>query len=62
MKGFAANLTASRLEETLAFYMTPEAGSRDEADDSREERVAASTKTTDHTAERTAASAALAEN
>ena len=62
MKGFAANLTASRLEEMLAFYMTPETGSRDEADDRREERAAASTKTTDHTAERAAASAALAEN
>lgn len=62
MKGFAANLTASRLEEMLAFYMTPETGSRDEADDRREENGAVSTKTTDHTAERAAPLAALTEN
>ena len=61
MKGFAASLTASRLEEMLAFYMTPAAGSPDEADD-REESGTVSTKTADHTAERTASLAALTEN
>ncbi|MDR6667296.1 hypothetical protein [Rhizobium sp. 1399] len=61
MKGFATSLTASRLEEMLAFYMTPAAGSPDEADD-REESGTVSTKTADHTAERTASLAALTEN
>jgi hypothetical protein len=62
MKGFAASLTSSRLEEMLAFYMTPEAGSRDEADDSREESGAVSIKTADHAGERTASLAALSES
>lgn len=62
MKGFAASLTASRLEEMLAFYMTPTAGSPDEADDGGEESGAVSTKTADHTAEHMAPLAALTEN
>jgi hypothetical protein len=62
MKGFATSLTASRLEEMLAFYMTPTAGSPNEADDGGEESGAVSTKTADHTAERMAPLAALTEN
>ena len=62
MKGFATSLTASRLEETLAFYMTPEAGSRNETDDNSEKSGAVSAKTADHIAERTAPLAALTEN
>ena len=62
MKGFATNLTASGLEEMLAFYMTPEAGSPDEADDGGQESGAVSTKTADHAAERMASLAALTEN
>lgn len=62
MKGFAANLTASRLEEMLAFYMTPEEGSHDEADDIKREHSAAPVKPADHTTERGAPLAALTEN
>ena len=62
MKGFATSLTTSRLEEMLAFYMTPTAGSPNEADDGGEESGAVSTKTADHTAERMAPLAALTEN
>lgn len=62
MKGFATSLTASRLEEMLAFYMTPAAGSPDEADDGGEESGAVPTKTSDHTAERMTSLAALMEN
>ncbi|NNG72607.1 hypothetical protein HLI18_22615 [Rhizobium laguerreae] len=46
MKSFAATLTAARLEEVLAFYMTPEA-QRDGSDDavkSAEERDAYETR------------------
>lgn len=62
MKGFAANLTASRLEEMLAFYMTPEAGTHDEADDIKGEHGVPPVKMADHTAERAAPLAALTEN
>lgn len=62
MKGFATSLTASRLEEMLAFYMTPAAGSPEEADDGGEESGAVPTKTADHTAERMTSLAALMEN
>ncbi len=62
MKGFAANLTASRLEEMLSLYMTPESGSHHEADDIRRERSASSARTAEHTAERAARTRALTEN
>ena len=62
MKGFAASLTASRLEEMLAFYMVPKEGNCGKADDSREQSRAVSAKTTDHTAERTTPHTALMEN
>ena len=62
MKGFAANLTASRLEEMLAFYMAPEAGSRDEADGNSRESSASSAKPADHGTERAAALPVLTEN
>lgn len=62
MKGFTASLTASRLEETLVFYMTPEAGSRNEVDDNSEKSGPVSTKTADHIAERTTPLTALTEN
>jgi len=62
MKGFATSLTASRLEEMLAFYMTPAADSPDEADDGREESRAVSARTADQTAERMTSLAALTEN
>ncbi|QWW67079.1 hypothetical protein [Rhizobium sp. WYJ-E13] len=62
MKGLTTSLTASRLEETLAFYMTPEAGSRNEADDKSEKSGAVSTKTADHIAKRTTHLTALTEN
>ncbi|MBW9056575.1 hypothetical protein [Rhizobium mesosinicum] len=62
MKGFATSLTASRLEEVLAFYMTPEEVSYDEADDSREESGAVPAKRADHVAEHTAPLATLAED
>jgi hypothetical protein len=61
MKGFAANLTASRLEEMLAFYMAPEAGSREEADE-RRENSGSSAKKADYIAERSAPLPALTEN
>ena len=61
MKGFAANLTASRLEEMLAFYMAPEAGSREEADE-RRENSGSSAKNADYIAERSAPHPALTEN
>jgi len=60
MKGFAANLTASRLEEMLAFYMA-EAGSREEADE-RRENSGSSAKKADYIAERSAPLPALTEN
>jgi hypothetical protein len=63
MKGFAANLTASRLEEMLSFYMAPESCSHDEADDSHRERGTAPAKAAaDHATERTTPLAALTEN
>jgi hypothetical protein len=62
MKGFATSLTASRLEEMLAFYITPEDVSCDEAYDSREKSGAVSTKKADHVAECTAPLSALTEN
>lgn len=62
MKGFTTSLTASRLEETLAFYMTPQAGSHNEADDNSEKSGAVSTKTADHIAKRTTPLAALTES
>ena len=62
MKGFATSLTASRLEEMLAFYIVPNAGSRDEADDSRGEGGAVSAKTADRTPERMTPHKVLAEH
>lgn len=62
MKGFAANLTASRLEEMLAFYMTPEASSRNETDRVERENGAPPAKVADHAVERGMPLAVLAEN
>ncbi|MBB3595602.1 hypothetical protein FHX08_006014 [Rhizobium sp. BK529] len=53
MKGFAANLTASRLEEMLAFYMVADPNSsRDETDCRKRENGTTGVKAADHTAER----------
>ncbi|GAA3114173.1 hypothetical protein GCM10010520_67660 [Rhizobium viscosum] len=62
MKGFATSLTTSRLEEMLAFYMTPTAGDPDEGDDGHEKSGAVSTKTADRTSEHVASLAAPTEN
>lgn len=62
MKGFATNLTASRLEEMLAFYMAPERSSRDETDDFQRENGATPAKMADQSAEHAPPLAALTEN